>query len=55
MVVERLGAGVETDELCGECVGELDKAGILLGGRGFAHEKEDEGDEYDDLQDQDEG
>ena len=45
MVVERLGAGIETDNLRGECVGELNKAGILLRGRGFAHEKEDNGDE----------
>jgi hypothetical protein len=45
MMVERLGAGVEMGELRGEGVGELDEAGILLGGRGFAHEKEDDGDE----------
>ena len=45
MVVERLGAGVEPDELRGERVGELDEAGILLGCRGFAHEKEDDRDE----------
>jgi hypothetical protein len=55
MVVERLGAGIETGELRGECVGELDKAGILLGGRGFAHEKEDDGGEDGDLEDKDEG
>jgi hypothetical protein len=45
MMVERLGTGVETGELRGECVGELGKAGILLRGRGFAHEKEDDGGE----------
>jgi hypothetical protein len=55
VVVERLGAGIETGELRGEGVGELDEAGILLGSRGFAHEKEDDGDEGDDLEDQDEG
>ena len=50
MVVERLGAGIETGELRGQRVGELDKARILLGGRRFAHEKEDNCDEDDDLE-----
>jgi hypothetical protein len=49
MVVERLGAGIETDELRGKCVGELDKSGILLGRRGFAHEKKHDGNECDNL------
>jgi hypothetical protein len=44
MVIERLAAGIETDELRWQCVGELEEAGILLRGRGFAHEKEDNGD-----------
>jgi hypothetical protein len=55
VVVEGLRAGIETDELRWQCVDELDEAGILLRGRGFAHEKEDNGDEGDDLEDQDEG
>jgi hypothetical protein len=55
VVVEGFGARIETDELCRECVGEVDEAGILLRGRGFADEKEDNGYERDDLEDQNEG
>jgi hypothetical protein len=54
MVVKRLGAGIETGELRGQRVGELDKARILLGSQGFAYKKEDNGDEDDDLEDKDE-
>jgi hypothetical protein len=55
VVVEGLETGVEAGNLRGKCLGKMDKAGILLGGRGLTHEKEDQGGEDGDLEDKDEG
>ncbi len=55
MVIECLGAGVETGELGWKRVGKLGETLVGLCSRGFAYEKEDDCYEDDDFEDEDRG